>query len=66
VGVFFFKIIYVANSLGEVVEDLFASTGNNITKLLKIVINLLRYTVVEYLFLGLVLLAYKLWTLNDP
>ena len=46
VGVFFFKIIYVANALGEVVDDLFASTGNNLTKLLKIVISLLRYTIV--------------------
>lgn len=66
VGLFFFKIVYVSNSLGEVVEDLFASTRNKITKLLKILVSLLRYTLVQYLFLGLVLLGYKLWTLNDP
>jgi len=66
VGLFFFKIIYVANVLGEVLEDLFATTGNNFTRLLKILISLLRYTIVEYLFLGLVLLGYKMWTLNDP
>ena len=66
VGLFFFKIIYVANVMGEVIEDLFASTGNNFTRLLKIFISVLRYTIVEYLFLGLVLLGYKVWTLNDP
>ena len=52
--------------MGEVIEDLFASTGNNFTRLLKIFISVLRYTIVEYLFLGLVLLGYKVWTLNDP
>ena len=35
-------------------------------RMLKILLNLFRYTLAEFLFLGLVLLAYKLWTLNDP
>ena len=29
-------------------------------------LSILRFTIVEYLFLGLVLLTYKLWCLGDP
>lgn len=65
-GLFFFKIIYVFNAVGEVIDDLFSAPGNNFMRLGKISLSILRYTVVEYLFLGLVLLAYKLWTRNDP
>ena len=52
--------------MGEAIDDLFSETGNSLTKITKIVLNLFRYTLAEYLFLGLVLLAYKLWTMNDP
>lgn len=65
-GIFFFKIIYVFNAMGEAIDDLFCSTGNSLTRIIKILLNLFRYTLAEYLFLGLVLLAYKLYTLGDP
>jgi hypothetical protein len=65
VGLFFFKIIYVYNALGEAIEDIFSAPGNNVTRLLQIIVRLFRYTLVEYLFLGLILLGYKIWTIKD-
>lgn len=65
-GLFFCKIIYVFNALGEAVDDLFSAPGNLLTRFWKIVLSILRYTLVEYLFLGLVLVGYKLWTIKDP
>jgi len=65
-GLFFLKIIYVFNAMGEAIDDLFSVPGNSLTRLLKILLSLFRYTLTEYLFLGLSLLGYKLWTLGDP
>lgn len=64
-GLYFFKIIYVFNSLGEAFETLLHTVANPLTKLLKFVLSVARYTLVEYLFLGLVMLGYKVCTLND-
>jgi hypothetical protein len=64
-GLYFLKIIFVYNSLGEVVEDLFAEVNHSLGRLLKLILSLLRFTLVEYLFLGLVMLGYKLFTLGD-
>lgn len=64
-GIFFFKLVYVFNILGEIIDDLFNAPGNNLTRITKIALSILRYTLVEYLFLGLVILAYKLWTIGD-
>ena len=65
-GLFFFKIIYVFNAMGEAIDDLLSAPGNSLTRITKILLNLFRYTLAEYLFLGLVLLAYKVWTIGDP
>jgi hypothetical protein len=65
-GLFFFKIVYIFNALGEAIEDLLSAPGNNLTRMLKILLSLFRYTLVEYLFLGLCLLAYKVYTMGDP
>ena len=65
-GLFFFKIIYVFNAMGEALDDLFSAPGNSLTRILKVLLNLFRYTLAEYLFLGLVLLAYKVYTMGDP
>ena len=45
-GLFFFKIIYVFNALGEAIDDLFSAPGNKIMKMLKIVVMISRYTLV--------------------
>lgn len=65
-GIFFFKLVYIFNILGEVIDDLFSAPGNNLTRISKITLSIIRYTLVEYLFLGLVILGYKLWTRGDP
>lgn len=64
-GLYFLKIIFVHNCFGEAIEDLLESASNLLTRILKFVLSILRYTVVEYLFLGLVMLAYKVCTLGD-
>lgn len=45
-GVYFLKIIFVYNAFGEAVEDLFASANNSLTRILKFVVSILRYTLV--------------------
>lgn len=47
------------------IEDLFSAPGNSLTRLTKILLSIIRLTLVEYIFLGVVLLGYKLWTIND-
>lgn len=64
-GVYFLKIIFVYNAFGEAVEDLFASANNSLTRILKFVVSIMRYTLVEYLYLGLVMFGYKIFTLGD-
>jgi len=64
-GLYFLKIIFVYNALGEAVEDLFATINHSLGRLLKLLLSIFRFTLVEYLFLGLVMLGYKLFTLGD-
>lgn len=64
-GLYFLKIIFVYNALGDVVDHLFSSTHNSLTRILKYIISIIRFTLVEYLFLGLVMLGYKIFTLGD-
>lgn len=64
-GFYFLKIIFVYNAFGEAVDDLFASASNSLTRILKFVVSILRYTLVEYLYLGLIMLGYKIFTLGD-
>jgi hypothetical protein len=64
-GLFFFKIIFVFNAFGEAIEDLFESASNSLTRIMKFVVSILRYTLAEYLFLGLIMLGYKIFTLGD-
>ena len=64
-GFYFLKIVFIYNSLGEAIEGLFAVTHNILTRFLKFFFNILRYTLIEYLFLGLVILCYKIVTFYD-
>lgn len=64
-GLFFFKIIFVFNSLGEAIEEGWEGASNSVTRVVKFTVSILRYTLVEYLFLGVVMLGYKLFTLGD-
>ena len=64
-GLFFFKIIFVFNAFGQAIDDLFLSTSNYLTRIFKFIASIARYTLVEYLFLGLVMLGYKIFTLGD-
>jgi hypothetical protein len=45
-GLYFLKIIFVYNALGEAVEDLFATINHSLGRLLKILLTIFRFTVV--------------------
>jgi len=64
-GFYFLKIIFIYNTLGEAIDDLFAVTHNILSTFLKFVFSILRFTIIQYLFLGLVLLCYKIVSLYD-
>ena len=64
-GFYFLKIIFIYNTFGEAIEDLFAVTHNILTTFLKYIFSILRFTIIQYLFLGLVMLCYKIVTLYD-
>lgn len=64
-GLYFLKIIFVHNSFGEAIDTLLETANNSLTRILKFVLIILRYTLVEFLFLGVVMLAYKVFTLGD-
>ncbi len=64
-GLYFFKIVFIYNALGEVLDDLFQSPQISLTLFLKCFVGIVRFTLVEYLFLGLVMLGYKIFTLGD-
>lgn len=65
-GLFFFKIIYVFNVLGEAHEALFSSPSNILWKYLSYIFAIVRLSITQYLFLGLMILGYKLFTFGDP
>lgn len=64
-GLYFLKIIFVHNSFGEAIDTLLETANNSLTRIFKFVLIILRYTLVEFLFLGVVMLAYKVFTLGD-
>ncbi len=64
-GLYFLKIIFVYNSFGEAIDTLLESANNSLTRIFKFTLSILRYTLVEFLFLGVMMLAYKIYTLGD-
>lgn len=64
-GFYFFKIAFVYNLLGEAIEDIFPNATTLPAQITSILLRIGRLTIVEYLFLGVGMLGYKLYTLGD-